>query len=167
MQATTIRVTLDPVLFDREAHMIWWYEIRNEPSVRAASRSRKKIKAEEHKAWWQESAQLRTRKLYFIRRHDGVHQPQVVGFARLDDRGTWTEVSIAVVAEWRGQKIGSTALRSLALEAANLGLPPLGAVINAQNQASLALFFRAGYILKRKGFVQVVVPTKKPARRVR
>lgn len=165
MQSTTIRVTLDPVRFDREAHMIWWYEIRNEPSVRAVSRSRKKIKADEHKAWWQASAALATRKLYFIRRHDGVHEPQVVGFARLDDRGGWTEVSIALVPEWRGQKIGSTAIRSLLVEAANIGFPPVGAVINAQNQASLALFFRAGFVLKRKGFVQVMVPTKKPTRR--
>lgn len=161
---STIRITLDPVLFDREPHMIWWYEIRNEESVRAVSRSRKKIKADEHKAWWQASAKSKTRKLYFIRRHDGVHEPQVVGFARLDHRETWTEVSIAVVPEWRGQKIARIALRSLVVESGNLKFPPLGAVINGQNHASLALFFGAGFVLKHKGFVQVTVPTKKVRR---
>ena len=115
----TIRITLDAVRFELEPHMIWWYEIRNEASVRAASRSRKKIKAEEHRAWWQASAKLATRKLYFIRRHDGVHQPQVVGIARLDQREGWTEISIAVVPEWRGYKIARTALRSLLMEIGN------------------------------------------------
>lgn len=160
----TIHITLDPVMFDREPHMIWWYEIRNDASVRAVSRSRKKIKADEHKAWWKASAQSTTRKLYFIRRHDGVHAPQVVGYARLDNRVTWTEVAIAIVPEWRGQKIARIALRSLCVEVGTLNLPPLGAVINAQNHASLALFFGAGFVMKRKGFVQVTVPVRKGIR---
>jgi L-amino acid N-acyltransferase YncA len=157
----TVKLTLDPVIFERESHMVWWYEIRNEDSVRAASRSRKKIKVEEHKLWWQESAKLKTRKLYFLRRHDGVHQPIVVGFARLDHRGTWTEVSIAVSQDWRGQGIAKTALRSLGIEVAQLRWPVLGAVINAQNHASIALFLGSGYLLKKKGFVQVTLPKPK------
>lgn len=156
----TIRITLDAVLFELTAHMIWWYEIRNHESVRAVSRSRKKIQVAEHKSWWQESAKSKTRKLYFIRRHDGIHAPQVVGYARLDHRGTWTEVSIAVVPEWRGQRIARTAMRSLAIECGNLRFPPMGAIIHGQNHASLALFFGSGYVMKRKGFVQVTVPVK-------
>lgn len=156
-----IKVTLDPVIFDREAHMAWWYEIRNEASVRSVSRSRKKIKADEHKVWWQESSKLKTRRLYFIRRHDGIHQPQVVGIARLDHRQIWTEVSIAVSPEWRGQGIAREALRALVLEAEAKRLPQLGAVIHAQNRASLALFIGCGFMLKKKGFVQVALPNKK------
>jgi L-amino acid N-acyltransferase YncA len=156
----THKVTLDPVIFDREVHMVWWYEIRNEDSVRATSRSRKKIKADEHKTWWKESATLNMRKLYFIRRHDGVHQPQVVGLARLDHRVTWTEVSIAVTKDWRGQGIARAALQLLVSEAESHRWPSLGAVIHAQNRASLALFFGCGFVLKKKGFVQVALPKK-------
>ena len=101
------------------------------------------------------SALSKTRKLYFIRRYDGIHQPQVVGIARLDHRGTWTEVSIAVMKEWRGQGIAREALKGLIAEAEQKKFPPLGAVIHAQNRASLALFFGCGFILKKKGFVQV------------
>lgn len=157
----SIKITLDPVIFDREAHMIWWYEIRNEASVRVVSRSRKKIKADDHKVWWQESAKSKTRKLYFIRRHDGVHQPQVVGFVRLDHRGTWTEVSIAVSLEWRGAGVARAALQDAIEEAADAKWPPLGAVIHAQNRASLAVFIGCGFMLKKKGFVQVTLPVRK------
>ena len=156
-------LTLDQVIFSRDEHMAWWYDVRNDESVRTVSRVKRKIKADEHRKWWQESAKLSTRKLYFLRwRQVQSQPPQIVGIARLDHRGTWTEVSIAVSQDWRGHGIATEALKMLAQEAARLRWPTLGAVINAQNSASLALFIKAGYTLKKKGFVQVAQhPTRR------
>lgn len=159
--STAAQITLDPIIFDRAEHLAWWYEIRNEESVRAVSRAKRKIKADEHKVWWKESENSLTRKLFFVRYRDGARTPQIAGFVRLDHRQTWTEVSIAIKPELRGHGIAKAALRMLAIEVANMKWPAPGAVIHAQNHASLALFIGAGYILKKKGFVQVTYPTRR------
>jgi RimJ/RimL family protein N-acetyltransferase len=153
-------ISLLPVNFTNPQHAERWHEIRNDDSVRVVSRTRKRIKIEEHRAWWAESAVSRTRRLYFIvtRVNNDVHP---IGIARLDDRRSWTEVSLAVEVSWRRHGVGTAALRLLKAEAEKYHLPPLGAVIQAANAASLRLFITNGYVLKKKGFVQVAYPTRR------
>ena len=158
-----MRITLDTVNFDDLAHLRWWYEIRNSESVRNVSRSLKKITVDEHFIWWHESKVSKTRKLFFIRKHDREFQPQVVGIARLDHRKTWTEFSLAIVPEWRGQGFGRTAIDQLKAITTQLKWPLPGAVINGKNAASLVSFIKTGFIVKKKGFLQVTLPN--PRRR--
>jgi RimJ/RimL family protein N-acetyltransferase len=149
-----MNVTIEPVKFQNPTHMSWWYEIRNERTVRLASRSTKKITVEEHRRWWQTSSTLATRQLFFIRRQEGTFTPQVVGILRLDYRKTWVEVSLALAPPWRKQGIGTQAL-DLLQKLRRPGLPPYGAVVSGKNLASLILFLKAGYVVQRAGFLQL------------
>jgi RimJ/RimL family protein N-acetyltransferase len=153
-----MQITLDPVQFDNPVHLRWWYEVRNSEPVRNASRSRKKITVDEHYIWWQESKVSKTRKLFFIRKHDQEFQPQVVGIARVDHRRTWTEFSLAIEAEWRRHGFGCRAIDLLKNETATLKWPPPGAVIHGKNTASLLSFIKCGFVLKKSGFIQVTLP---------
>lgn len=154
-----MQVTIDPVCFDDPVHLRWWYELRNAESTRRGCRSMKKITVDEHFVWWHESKLSKTRKMFFVRCRKvmGV-QPEVVGFLRLDKRSDtteWTEISIAISPEWRGNGVGATVVRHAVHMIGAIKWPTPGAVINGRNAASLSLFLRAGFLLKRKGFIQV------------
>jgi len=149
-------ITIEPVVFSNPAHMSLWYAIRSEKSVREGCRSAKKITVEQHRAWWDESAKSKDRMLYFMRDID-VFPVQTVGILRLDHRGSWMEVWLAVKPEWRHEGVATNALLSISKTAMKMKWPPLGCVINGQrNTASWLLFTKAGFVPSRKGFVQMI-----------
>lgn len=150
-----MHITLDPVKFDDPVHLRWWYEIRNAETTRKGCRSVKKITVDEHYIWWHESKLSKTRKLFFVRRHHGIFQPQVVGIARLDHRKAWTEISIAIGPEWRGQGFGTVVVQQLVKRIELNKWPVAGAVVNGKNAPSLLVFLKAGFLVKKKGFVQL------------
>lgn len=153
-----MHISLDPVQFDDPVHLRWWYEIRNAETTRQGCRSVKKISVNEHYVWWHESKVSKTRKLFFVRRHHETYQPQVIGIARLDNRKEWSELSIALSPEWRGQGLGTIAVTRLVSKVLSLKWPAPGAVISGRNGPSLTVFLKAGFILKRKGFIQLTKP---------
>ena len=148
-------VRLEAVQFENPDHMRIWYEIRSDESVRKYSRSVKKIKPEEHKAWWAESKTLALRKLFFIRTQVLDAQGYVnVGIARLDHRDTWTEFSIAIMTQYRGRNIGTNATSQLIEMTRRISWPIPGAVIGTKNAVSMKLFINAGFLIKKQGFIQ-------------
>lgn len=159
------KLTLDQVNFDDKVHLRWWYEIRNSDAVRRGCRTMKKITVDEHYVWWQESKVSKTRKLYFIRTAPEKTQPQVVGIARLDYRsdplGDWTEFSLAVVQEWRGQGFAKIAITHLINKVRQLKWPLPGAVVGGQNPASLVAFIKSGFLVKKHGFILFTLKGKR------
>ena len=165
-------ITIEPVIFANDAHLSQWYTIRSEKSVREACRSVKKITPEQHRIWWDESAKSKDRLLYFIRvRRDPAlptvtppgHVPpimvQTVGILRVDHRGSWTEVWLAVKPDHRQYGFATETLLVLSQIAAQLKWPPLGAVVHGRkNIASWRLFTRAGFVMQHSGFLQLVQP---------
>jgi RimJ/RimL family protein N-acetyltransferase len=149
-------ITIEPVVFSNEQHMSQWYAIRAEKTVREGSRSAKKITPEQHRIWWEESGQAQDRMLYFIR-EECERVLQTVGILRLDHRGTWMEVWLAIKQDRRRQGIATKVLTMLISRAVAKQYPPLGAVVSAKRSAaSWKLFVRAGFIPKRDGFMQLV-----------
>lgn len=147
-------VSVDPVVFSNPTHMSQWYAIRSEVSVRTGWRDLRKIKPEQHRLWWEETARSTSRQLYFIRTNR-----QVVGIVRLDHRRTWMEAWIAVKPDHRRKGIATRALAIIEAQAVKRKWPPLGAIVNAKkNPASWNLFTRAGFVLRKKGFCQLLQP---------
>jgi L-amino acid N-acyltransferase YncA len=134
--------------------MSQWYAIRSEGSVREGWRDLRKIKPEQHRLWWEESAKSTSRMLYLIRSNGAV-----VGIVRLDDRHAWMEVWIAVKMEHRQKGIATQVLSILSDHAIKNKWPPLGAVVSAKkNAASWHLFTRAGFVMGKEGFAQLIQP---------
>lgn len=155
---STVQVSVDPVQFESEAHMRWWYAIRNADLTRHGCRSLKKISVDQHRQWWDECKQLiDTRRLYFLRRHHGDYQPQVVGIGRLDKRQGWTEVTLYVEQPWHRQGIGTKGCKGLVREVRALGWPAPGVVVNGARVDHLKFFTGAGFVMKRPGWVQLTL----------
>lgn len=146
-------ITLEPVIFHNPVHRSQWYELRREGTVREGWRDLRKIKPEQHLLWWEESAKSTTRMLYFVR----SNRRQTVGIVRLDHRRTWTEVWVAIHPEQRQKGIATQVLRLLHEHAMKNKWPPLGAVVSAKkNAASWHLFTRAGFMMGKEGFCQLI-----------
>lgn len=147
-------ITLDSVVFANPVHRTAWYMIRIEKSVHVACRDATKVTVDDHRIWWEESAISTTRKLYFIHA-----EHQTVGVLRVDHRGTWTEVWLAIKPDARRKGFATQALRLLSEQASMKQWPPLSAVVNgAKNLPSWRLFTRAGFVLKKDGFAQLIQP---------
>jgi RimJ/RimL family protein N-acetyltransferase len=153
--STLPNVTLEPVVFTNPVHLSRWYGIRNERTVCYGCRSVTPITVDEHRAWWKRSAGMSTRRLYFIRVLHG--DSQTVGILRLDHRGRTTEVWLAVRRQDRQKGIAAHALKQVGPILRKLRWPPLSAVVSShKNLASWRLFTRAGFVMQKPGFVQLV-----------
>lgn len=134
----------------------FWYELRNAPDVRKVSRSVKPIGPDEHRRWFHDSLAHPKRKLFIIEvSGNGGAVTRPVGFARLDHRGTWSEVSLALVEAARGHGIGKQAVNALREQAQRLKWPPCGAVVQGRNARSLRLFVGAGFVTASARWLQL------------
>lgn len=153
-------VTVDPVVFSNPVHRSQWYTIRTEVTVHAACRNpvrKAKVTVEQHRLWWEESAKSNDRMLYFIRDSNPPAPERYVGIVRLDHRGTWTEVWLAVKPEYRLQHLATRALNIVSSLAQTRRWKPLGAVLNGKkNGASWRLFVKAGFVPMKEGFAQLI-----------
>jgi RimJ/RimL family protein N-acetyltransferase len=135
---------------DRDLLLAW----RNEPAVRAASRSAGEVSTDEHAAWFaRRLADPGTR--IFIVEHDGVPAGQV-RVDRVD--GSRGEIHIALTAAARGRGLAAAALRAAARRGADeLGFDRIEANVRATNEASLRAFARAGFVDERRDAGWVVL----------
>ena len=110
--------------------------LRNDPTVVAASRSRRAVNPCEHADWISAALAASERQLFVI-----CVAGAPVGQARLDAGvdGDW--VSIALVEASRGMKVGGRVVRILQRRSHR----DLFAEVRSANTASLALFDRAGF----------------------
>jgi RimJ/RimL family protein N-acetyltransferase/ubiquinone/menaquinone biosynthesis C-methylase UbiE len=137
-------VSLRPARGDDGDRLLKW---RNEPAVRAASRSTQAITPAEHADWFaRRLADPNTR--IFIVEYEGEAAGQV-RVDRLDsDRG---EIHIALAAEVRGRGLAAEALRAAArLGTDELRLARIEANVRAGNEPSLRAFARAGFTEVRR-----------------
>lgn len=152
-------IHLVPVIFTQQSHMSQWYLIRNEDSVRYGCRKVTRITVEEHRVWWDASMRNTGRHLFFIREDDPfpARTARTVGILRLDHRGDWMEVWIAVKSEARNRKVATQALALIGERAWRAKWPPLGAIVSGKkNPASWRLFTRAGFASPKNGFIQLI-----------
>lgn len=128
-------VRLRPVTADDEALTFAWQQ---QPGTRRFSRDARVPTQEEHRAWFA-ARRIHPDSLYNI----VLHGDEPAGTVRLDRRDGGWEVSIGIDAARHGTGLGRAALalaRRLVPEA------PLLAEILPGNDASRALFARAGYV---------------------
>lgn len=137
-------VRLRPVREDDRDLLLAW---RNDPAVRAASRSTGEVSADEHAAWFAgRLADPGTR--IFVVEHEGAAAGQV-RVDRLD--GSRGEIHIALAGDMRGRGLAAPALREAArLGAEALGLDRIEANVRASNEPSLRAFARAGFVEARR-----------------
>jgi RimJ/RimL family protein N-acetyltransferase len=123
---------------DRDRLLAW----RNEPAVRAASRSTAEVAPAEHEAWFaRRLADPDTR--IFVVEHGG----EPVGQVRVDRlHGRRGEIHVALAATARGRGFAAPALADGARRGAQeLGLDVVEANVRADNEPSLRAFARAGF----------------------
>lgn len=127
---------------EADAELLWRW--RNDPVTRAHSRTTAEVALPEHRAWLE--ASLRRDDRLLLVASDGSGDVGTVRWDR-DDTGVW-EVSITVAPERRGAGLARPLLR--AGERAlveRLGAPTQAlATVHEDNDASLRLFARAGYL---------------------
>lgn len=140
-----------------------WYEIRNDQMVRNWSRSTKVIRINEHAKWWRESLQNDKRRLFMVEIAGQPGKAGQVGIARLDHRGAWTEISLAVIPAAHGRGIGTEIVCQLIEKAAQLRWPEIGAVVNGKNARSLRIFAKLGFVMKRKCWIELRYQVKRKA----
>ncbi len=131
---------LRPVTVDDAGILLAW---RNDPIVRAASRSTDEVTAQEHASWLVRVIQSPHSWLFI-----GIdEEDQPVGHTRVVEDGGYAEVSIVVAPDHRGCGLGGQLL-SLTHDAyaAGGGDCELRAFVKADNESSHRLFLSAGYV---------------------
>jgi RimJ/RimL family protein N-acetyltransferase len=125
---------------DSKSDCLLFFEARNDPESRRASRNPDLISIDDHKNWYKKALIDPGKSLYVIE-DDG----QAVGYCRVE--GQENEVSVALLPKFRGRGIGSKAIISLS------DLFPgkrLKAVVKSDNIQSRKAFEKAGYRLAAK-----------------
>ena len=135
-----------------------WWDIRNDPKVRSWSRTAHCISPTEHGRWWRQAILNPKRKLYMVDVAGRNGEAAVVGIARLDHRGGWTELSLAVMPSAQGRGVGSAIVRLLLERVEALRWPEAGAVVNGKNARSLRIFTKMGFVMKRRGWIELRYP---------
>jgi len=131
-----------------DAHDV--FEWRNDPQTRQASISQGMVDWDAHQTWFANSLQSAGRHLYIAQETapgSGATSVGIVRFDRSDDSDL-VEVSINVSPGHRGRGIGAAILQAGldALRDETGMLPPLSAIVRADNVASLRLFEGAGFV---------------------
>ncbi len=124
------------------------FDWRNDPSVRAVSRTKEELSWEGHLAWLQGTLQRDDRELWIIQRYG--EPVATVRFDRLSEGNAW-EVSITVAPSLRGQGLAGILLREAEAEFLRSrpaeeqeGLEFVAEMLES-NPASRRLFERGGY----------------------
>lgn len=107
--------------------------VRNDPTTRQASRTRREITLKEHEAWF-----AKTTDRIFIAEVEDV----AVGTVRLTRHTGWLEINLAVAPEHRGKGYATQMIQLGAKEA----WAPVVAYVRAENDRSLKAFKRAGFV---------------------
>jgi len=135
-------VTVQPV---DESDMISVYTLSNSKSVRQNSFNPEPIELESHKKWFE--TKLRDENTIMLK---AVLGENFAGQARLEINGDTALVGVSIDEEFRGKGIASKLLREIIEIAENRGVKVIEAFIKLENQASIKLFEKAGFIFDRK-----------------
>jgi predicted dehydrogenase/L-amino acid N-acyltransferase YncA len=136
-------IGLRPARQDDQDRLLEW---RNEPTVRAASRSTGEIAPDEHARWYKARLLDPGTRIFIVE-----HRGEPIGQIRVnhldESRG---EMHIAISSAARGRGLAAPAIRRAAcLAAGELELGTLIAEVREDNVPSLRAFARAGFIQQR------------------
>lgn len=138
---------------DTEALWRW----RNDPATRRDSFQQDEVPYDAHTRWFAESLDRSDRRIYIV-----VVNGADAGTVRLDLDRDDARVSINLAPEWRGQGIGTRAIRLLCREVSDSPeLARLSAQVRPENHASRVAFERAGFaVAARQEHLLLVRPTR-------
>jgi RimJ/RimL family protein N-acetyltransferase len=140
-----------------DARLLW--RLANDPATRRSSYTRGRIPWKTHRQWFRSKLSMRGVSRIYVA-EDLRGRP--VGQVRYDMTAPRTvEIDISVAPEARGQGIGTAMLRTgCRRAAADLSPARILAYVRLDNEASLALFRKAGFrrvrVLKRRGVRSVL-----------
>lgn len=128
---------------DRDRLLTW----RNEPAVRAASRSIEEVSSAEHEEWFARRLADPDARIFIVE-----HRGDPVGQVRVDRRdGARGEIHVALAPSARGRGLAAPALAGAARRGAQeLGLEVIEANVRAGNEPSMRAFVRAGFAVSRQ-----------------
>lgn len=128
----------------QKSDLIFYFKLRNEPSIRKASFNSKPFDLASHTSWFFKKIKDSSAHL-FVAQVAGKPAGQI----RIDIRGATAEVSIALLPEYRGKGYASPAIykscKRILTKVPNLYIL---AYIKLDNIASVKSFARAGFIEK-------------------
>lgn len=125
----------------------FWWEVRNEKSVREASFDSKPIPYSIHKKWFEEKLKSKSSKLFII-----FFDNKKIGQLRLGENNSKVEISLALSPAARGKGFGTEAIKLGAKYAIRkTKINKIVTYTKPENLASIAAFEKAGF--KNKGKV--------------
>lgn len=128
-----------------------WWQIRNDPEALFWSNNKRKIRLEEHDAWFSRAIDPRQSCNLMV-----VHTGESIDAYGRIQYEVQAEVSLGVAPAQRGKGIGGGMLRELEKEAESVGVSRLVAYVHPANTPSMRVFMRQGYVLGgNPGFVRV------------
>jgi len=117
------------------------FELSNQDSVRAVSFTPEKIKLEDHRKWF--SRKLADKNIIILK---ATIEGSLAGQVRLDLENDEALISISTSEYFRGMGVASKMLQSAIAEAKKRGLKTINAFIKPDNQTSIRLFEKNGWI---------------------
>jgi len=135
----SVMIHLRSATEDDAALLLAW---RNDPITRAASRSTEPVEFAVHLQWLRSNLSSQAVKI-FIAEHDG----RPVGVVRAVHCGEYSELSWTVAPVDRGKGIGAEIVsRAVSV----IGVRPLRAEIRSENNASIRIAEKCGFVLQRE-----------------
>lgn len=133
----------------RAEDLMFYLELRNEPSTRKFQFNAEPIDLATHKAWFERKLQDPNCRLFVI---EAKGKP--VGQMRFDVTGKEADSDIAIVSEERGKGYGREAIEAAVKELfeSDPSVEKVNAFIKLENAASQASFIKAGF--QKQGIVQ-------------
>lgn len=118
------------------------FDWRNDPTTRGVSRSQERIEWEEHRRWLERTLADPARRLFLF--ESGGHPVGTCRWDRLSEID-W-EISITVAPQQRGRGLGSSMVAAAERMIAGDAPVRMLAVAHVDNEPSIRLFHRAGYL---------------------
>lgn len=138
------------------SHEAYWLEVRNDPDAVRWSRVTKPIEPNSHASWYAQALKMPLkRRLFLVTFKPTGGREMTIGIARLDHRGTWTELSLVLEPFARGKGLGVRVIQILCGRAESIGWPVVGAVVNGRNRRSLRTFIKAGFGVRAKRWIEL------------
>jgi deoxyribonuclease-4 len=129
-----------------EKDMKFLFELRNDPIVIKNSLISNKVEWNEHKKWFTDALKNHKRRIFIV-----IFKEKDIGQIRFDENKDSAEISVSLVAEYRGKGCGSTILKQACeFGFSNFNYNKIIAKIKEDNIASIKSFTRIGFLEKVK-----------------
>lgn len=121
------------------------YKLSNQDSIRAMSFYQDKIKLKDHKKWF--AKKIKDKNVVMLK---ATIDDKLAGQVRLEAEGSEAVIGVSTSEKFRGRGIASCLLQEAARQAKQKGLTVINAYIKPENQPSINLFEKNGYVFAGK-----------------